>query len=411
MQRYVKVQLGELRLTSLCLSYLSLPGLSGHESRIQLGARISTGYFAFLDYSIGHWIRHLEAGLTDTVDQDEEVLKDLSDCIQTFLDLHFRRPSALTAFQVSQGSLRRLSIFQHRSYYSDLQLAVTSARKQLSFHGDMKSSEILLDLEDIAISTRSILEEAYTREDDCEWKAKFEQMYGTKIYKCPKLSCHAFHDGFLTAKERDMHVNKHNRPFRCNITGCPQEFFGFNTSGDLDKHMKKTHVVQRDEAGVFLEESEILEACDDTDQSNDDKIHAQDSAQETAPPQPQHPATEEHCQVELETAQTSYPCPDCSKVFRRKYNLQAHMVIHNSSRPFSCTHCTLSFARQGDMVRHESSHGPKKFICGGVLKTGEAWGCKKTYARADTLKAHHNTATGKKCIQPWLQEQNTIDDP
>lgn len=37
------------------------------------------------------------------------------------------------------------------------------------------------------------------------------------------------------------HVNKHRRPFRCSIEGCPRESSGFATKGVLDRHMIRIH--------------------------------------------------------------------------------------------------------------------------------------------------------------------------
>src|SRR5262249_32031362 len=44
--------------------------------------------------------------------------------------------------------------------------------------------------------------------------------YGEKKFKCTKLTCFYFHEGFENAKIRDKHVNKHDRPFICDVPGC-----------------------------------------------------------------------------------------------------------------------------------------------------------------------------------------------
>ncbi|KAF2997000.1 hypothetical protein E8E14_002795 [Neopestalotiopsis sp. 37M] len=238
-EMHVIAQLGELHLATLCLSYWNMPGLNGHEDNTQLKARVPFGYFAFLDYSITQWVHHLEKGLEYDALKYENDLRDLSECLSSFLDVHFRHPETTKPFQISQRTIRRLEPFNESAFHSDLQLAITSARKQVSFAGDMQRSEILLDLKDIAMNIRSILEEVYELEYGDERKAEFEKIYGKKIYKCPKLSCHAFYNGFTTPTERKLRLDKHDRPFRCTISGCPQD-------------------TQYDEEGVFPKESEIF---------------------------------------------------------------------------------------------------------------------------------------------------------
>jgi uncharacterized Zn-finger protein len=412
----VKQQLGELHLATLCLSYWNMPGLSGHESYEQLKARVPSGYFAFVDYSISHWIHHFWAGLKDDTTQQEDALQDLSECLSPFLDLHFRHANTPKTFQISQSTTQRLEPFKGAEFYSDLQKVVTTVRKQLKFDGEMQNSEVLLDLIDIAMNIRDVLEESYNLEGGDEGRAKFERIYGNKIFKCSKLGCHAFHNGFTTAAERKLHLDKHDRPFRCTVPGCPQEYIGFSTNMDLERHTARTHAAQFDEEGFFPDETEIFatqiqpknkqQQAPDEVQPQNIQAHVLDEIQETIASQvPEDSREKIQIQVGRKEKRTEFPCQSCSKIFRRKYNLQSHMVSHGSLRPYSCEHCTLSFARQSDLVRHGKSHGPREFICSGSLQTGAAWGCGKAFARADTLKAHHETEVGKRCKQPFLQQQ------
>ncbi|KAF7537521.1 hypothetical protein G7054_g3664 [Neopestalotiopsis clavispora] len=402
-EKHVKQRLGELHMATLCLSYWNMPGLSGHESDEQLKARVPSGYFAFLDYSISNWIYHFWEGLKDDVTKQEEVLQDLSECLGPFLDLHLRRSKTTKKFQISQSTTQRLEPFKEVEFYSDLHKVVTTVRKQLKYDGEMQSSEVLLDLIDIALNIRDVLEESYVLDYGDERRAEFERIYGKRIFKCTKLSCHAFHDGFTTATERKLHLDKHDRPFRCTVSGCPQEYIGFSTNEDLERHTAKTHAAQCDEEGTFPNDTEI--SATQIPAVKDQEV-ALDKIQGTAVSQRQDGGRHEtQPQLGKKEKRTEFPCQSCSKVFRRKYNLQSHMVSHGSLRPYSCEHCTLSFARQSDLVRHEKSHGPREFICGGLLQTGVAWGCGKAFARADTLKAHHDTEFGKRCKQPFLQQQ------
>ena len=72
--------------------------------------------------------------------------------------------------------------------------------------------------------------------------------------------------------------------------------------------------------------------------------------------------------------------------------------------------CLKSFTREKDRNRHESSHtGSKPYICKGKLKNSE-WGCGRSFARSDGLKAHHKTRKGQKCIEPLLGDEAMLQD-
>lgn len=81
-----------------------------------------------------------------------------------------------------------------------------------------------------------------------------------------------------------------------------------------------------------------------------------------------------------------YPCslPGCGKTFARLYSLRAHTTrVHAAERPFRCTRCPASFARNHDLKRHERLHEYKAWQC---------TGCAKAFSRRDALTRHRNAA-------------------
>src|SRR6202035_209061 len=56
--------------------------------------------------------------------------------------------------------------------------------------------------------------------------------YGDKRFKCPKITCFYFHEGFKDAKSRDTHINRHDRPFNCTSPDCSVAEFGFASGND-----------------------------------------------------------------------------------------------------------------------------------------------------------------------------------
>ncbi|KAG6873453.1 hypothetical protein C0995_015542 [Termitomyces sp. Mi166 len=85
-----------------------------------------------------------------------------------------------------------------------------------------------------------------------------------------------------------------------------------------------------------------------------------------------------------------YPCliAGCKKIFSRLYTLRAHQRVHAVHRPYRCTLCPASFARNHDLKRHIKLHDNKAWKCGG---------CLKIFSRRDAIKRHK---TGSKTRGP-----------
>ncbi|KAH0589117.1 hypothetical protein H2248_004885 [Termitomyces sp. 'cryptogamus'] len=85
-----------------------------------------------------------------------------------------------------------------------------------------------------------------------------------------------------------------------------------------------------------------------------------------------------------------YPCliACCKKTFSRLYTLRAHQRVHAVHRPYRCTLCPASFARNHDLKRHIKLHDNKAWKCGG---------CLKIFSRRDAIKRHK---TGSKTRGP-----------
>lgn len=358
---------------------------------------VLTGYYGFMDYAVPNWIRHFEDG-ADIIESDDSIVADLAESMEAFLQLHYTPPTK--PFQISQGNSKRLRVFENFAFHTDLQQAVASSRKELTFLGEMKQSETALDLAGIVRDIRVALEGAYNDATQGGDAAKMmEEMYGQNLFKCPRLNCQRFYNGFSTADQRDHHVDKHVRPFRCTIIGCINNTVGMVSAKELEKHMKDTHGYSNDDDLDFPEDQEIARSRQVETRTVEENVHAQPAEQHTSEAAPR---------AQKRARISEFPCPHCQKVFKKKYNLESHLTTHNDRRPYICNECEASFARLHDLNRHKKTvHSQEKeFICGGE-ENGQRWGCQKKFARADTLQSHYKTAAGQACIPPGLREQQT----
>lgn len=50
------------------------------------------------------------------------------------------------------------------------------------------------------------------------------------------------------------------------------------------------------------------------------------------------------------------PHPGCARVFSKRYNQQAHMRLHDGTRPFSCPRCKKDFMWKSSLKSHAKMH-------------------------------------------------------
>lgn len=342
----------------LCLGYLSLPGFDPDIEPTDIEANIPLGYYGLFDYAYAYWARHFERSIT--TQKSDESLHELAEAIGVFIDMHWIEPRAKVL--VPKSTLERLSTLKQERNFDKIARAVHVARKQLNTSGKPASDEHVLALGPILERVRAELESNSSMIDDGD---RFRQMYGQDIFKCPRLNCTRFYNGFPTRQLRDDHVPKHERSYFCSFPSCHLAVFGCATVKELQKHENDAHgTIDFDEDDDF----------------------------------PGTPAEK-----------ASFDCNQCDAKFTRKHNLKIHMRTHEApnEKNFVCATCGKGFARQGDRTRHQSTFhsGPKTFTCGGTLKNGTTWGCGRTFNRADVLTRHFKSEKGRTCRLPLEEEE------
>lgn len=306
----------ESNLTALCLHYLTFECFELEITAERLTELALEGYFVFQDYAVAKWFNHLLAmissshvlgegndGALNSLDDLKLALKNFADCYEEDL----LQTPAITEEGKSCEAFEHLAVYES---FLQVQNHVL-AHQRKDFNERNKVS--LKALETAFERNRKFIEELCSSEARPEQQIELRALYGDTVYKCSKLSCFYFHEGFKDAKTRDKHINKHDRPFHCTFPDCSYADFGFPSNRELEKHRKDYHAEVADLEEVFKSPSK-------------------------APTTSQH-----HCEL-------------CNKYFTRGFHLRNHLRTHDGTKPFACRECGKAFTRKNDCTRHEKIH-------------------------------------------------------
>ncbi|KAJ5959494.1 uncharacterized protein N7479_006644 [Penicillium vulpinum] len=242
----VNVMQEELKMASLCLGYLALPGFDMLLTDSSVDDLLKIGYYAFLDYAACYWSGHLEASLAGRV--DGAAVHAIICVLERFLDSHYREPKETIETQPRTNQmldqLQGNNTWTSWGYFEKLCRAFISTQNQIQSYGEDAALNDALDIPDIVTRVRGTLEHAASSLLD-SWndydQNMFKFFYGDEVYKCPRMSCEYFHRGFQSPKEREAHIQKHTRPYCCSYPGCLRTALGFLSKAELRKHVAQTH--------------------------------------------------------------------------------------------------------------------------------------------------------------------------
>jgi uncharacterized C2H2 Zn-finger protein len=341
------------------MSYLGFEGFDLNNGDLDIADYVPSGYYGFMDYAYAYWSRHLDACLR--LQQPKEAISELSEVAEVLIDIHWAQPQAKMVIPKSFST--RWERLKDNRNLDQLVLAGYVSHKQLVASTAHAPNMQALKLYKSVIEVRKHLEVIASPTNTTE---KLRSIYGTAVFKCPRVNCVHFYNGFASKQQRDGHVPKHERSFFCSFPGCAMALLGCATLKELHKHETEYH------GTIDLEDDEA-----------------------------EYP--------ELPPERVCFDCTQCGRTFTRRHNLNMHMGSHTApnEKKYICPTCGRSFKRKGDLTRHETTkHSEAKpFICGGVLKDGSSWGCGHDFTRGDMLDRHWKGTKGKACMQPKQQEE------
>jgi hypothetical protein len=416
-----------LKLSHLCLDQFGFSSFDDKLEKDDLASHILSGVFAFFEYSIVNWIPHLLASLE--LDRrgalpklSENDLAESAETLSIYLEIH-----GMTPKKKSRASRNMISAIKCLPQLDDAQR--TMLLRMMASANSLVSSDLQSATMFEASKLYSILRKVRLAIEDLavdpSAQASIALFHGTHVFKCPRLYCKWFYEGFDTAAKRSEHVAKHERSYFCSYIGCAHATLGCKTASELEIHFQTYHKPSLTGDDFPLPPAPPVPPP------------AAASAQTLPPPTTPPPASPiptiaSPSIANKQTGNTAtkrldpdpalqrapakrprqigpFRCESCPKIFQRISHLRSHNRIHSDEKPFACLVCGKSFARQPDLTRHGMLHsGDKRFSCCGSLRSGLQWGCRKKFTRADGLARHWKGTAGTFCIKPLVDEEASI---
>ena len=219
-----------------CLNYLSsLPfGLATAETEV--GNTFKKGYYVFLGYAASYWLDHFLAGMDQTLqcNASSEIYQRVDSQMRAFLR---------NAQVLDQENLDLLAQDHSRLHHIVCKLPREATARNKWVQLEARISRIMKVMETMAQEPQGDLEYASN--------TSVLAIYGTLRYRCPKLGCVYFQEGFTSSSDRDAHLDYHQRPFTCIVPHCPYQNWGFPDRKGLDRHTSRSHK-NEDEGIHFL---------------------------------------------------------------------------------------------------------------------------------------------------------------
>ncbi|KAH8687413.1 hypothetical protein BGZ60DRAFT_363661, partial [Tricladium varicosporioides] len=237
-QKHINLASKELELARLCLGYLNFRCFRSDIPESETRDFVLKGYYSFLEYAAMHWVDHLEELAPNG--NYTEPFASIEDPIQEFLQNFWEKPGCRTA---GSSELRmKLSHFKTCEFFNQLIKAVHTWKRLQETYGTDGIDPESVELNERISKMRIVIEKTFSSsEGNDTLERSLVAFYGPELFKCPRVSCKHFIDGFSTEEDRNQHLQKHKRSFICTYPGCPFGTIGFNSARDLNRHFASSH--------------------------------------------------------------------------------------------------------------------------------------------------------------------------
>ncbi|CAN9386495.1 unnamed protein product [Alternaria alternata] len=311
----------ECELATLCMQYLTFPcfDVDNPDDVVQRRRYALDGSLAFQDYAIAKWFHHINAWVASGakfLEEAQDQVALLAGIFNAMEDFMTRYSEVDWAKGLVDDCKTKCRVFQHLGLYEHV-VQLTSHIYTFQQKGFDASHKISIgDLSEALDRNRKMLEEFHKAKPGptAEEKTAYSKFYNEKRrYKCTRITCRYFSEGFKDEKSRKRHVNIHERPYQCEIPDCVGAE-GFVNAKDLEKHTRTFHPDKSDLAETFI------------------------SA------------------IAPKRGNTNHACSICGKTFSRSYHRRDHELSHKGERPHECEECGKAFTRLNDLTRHKRIH-------------------------------------------------------
>ncbi|KZL85767.1 zinc finger protein, partial [Colletotrichum incanum] len=326
---HINAEFVQCDLAIICLQYLSLRCFAAEDyTEAERREHIPQGYFSFQDYAASQWYRHIASVITSCKGvflpppppssiihhQHHYLVSDPAIASeQRQRDYYINEfTSALARFTSAYDKDLQSSSVPHPELPLDDLAAYSSLPFYPSLHRlwnhictHQKSSVEdrnkvgIARLEDAIKLHRAAIETDFRPSSRTIGSDTMEQYYGPNLFKCQRLLCKFFHQGFDAKKDRDTHHSRHDRPYRCLLETCGFAPVGFSSNKDRERHVRNYHPELSDAPSAFLQMSRRVETA-------------------------------------------KFKCKMCPKTFTRNINLKGHERSHFDTKLLAALMPTLS---------------------------------------------------------------------
>ncbi|KAI0188850.1 WD40 repeat-like protein [Astrocystis sublimbata] len=219
---WLNASLEHAKLAIFCSSYLTSEPFAPRINEEQITVHATQGYYALQDYAVQYWFDHfMECTGKDAILDSDQVLK-VTNSFQSFLQ-SYGLPSKLNGLNSEENQEETNSIN--------------------GLPKDRHERNQCLNIEHRTIMIRQAMETLRQQVLDVETQEVMADLYGTTAaaYKCTKPWCEHFTFGFERSEDRQQHINRHDRPFRCAVESCFAFRLGYDKLAKLDQHKRDHH--------------------------------------------------------------------------------------------------------------------------------------------------------------------------